>query len=126
MIFPFKITDTNTEIINTNTNSHDWDELNPTKKKKKNGERGEVRPWGRERVTKWGPKGGGWVKPWEGGWLAGCEMGDGYGRWAREIKGAEGCATMWDRRGRNGVKRVESCAWLLVTVWVKEPRDEEG
>ena len=123
MIFPFKITNTNTEIINTNTNSHDWDELNP---KKKNGERGEVGPWGRERVAKWGLEGGGWVKPWEGGWLAGCEMGDGYGRWAREIKGAEGCATMWDRRGRNGVKRVESCAWLLVTVWVKELRDEEG
>ena len=124
MIFPFKITNTNTEIINTNTNSHDWDELNPTKKK--NVERGEVRPWGRERVAKWGPEGGGWVKPWEGGWLAGCEMGDGYGRWAREIKGAEGCATMWDRRGWNGVERVESCAWLLVTVWVKELRDEEG
>ena len=34
IIFPFKI---------TNTNSNDWDELNP---EKKNGDRGGARPWG--------------------------------------------------------------------------------
>ena len=126
MIFPFKIRNTNT---NTNTNSHDWDELNPEKEKeKKNGEWGGVRPWGRKMVVERGHEGGGWVRSWEGGWLVGyrCEMGEGYGhmgcvRWAREMRGL--CEI---HNGEPDMRESESCAWLLMAMWVRELRDEEG
>ena len=72
--------------------------------------------WGCERVAKWGYEGGGRVRPWEGGWLVGyrCEMGEGDER------------VMRDQQGKPEMRELESCAWLLVAMWVRELRDEEG
>ena len=120
MIFPFKITNTNTnpntnintEIINTNTNSHDWDELNPKKKRERTRWSEAIRPWE-----------GSWARPWEGSWLAKyrCEIGEGYGKWVREIRGL--CELGEDK---TEMRESKNCAWLLVTMWVRELRDEEG
>ena len=127
MIFPFKIININpnintiTEIINTNTKSHDWDELNPKKKKKmeKKVERG------RERKTKQGCERGGWVRPWEGADWQGISV-----RW---VMGMKGLKVVRDRQGQNrewwesqraGLDCLWPCEWesweMKSSVWVRE------
>ena len=137
MIFPFKITNTNTnintniEIINTNTKLKWLRRFEPKKKKKKKRKKkkkmeNEVER-GHERVAEWGCEGGNWVRPWEGGWLAGyrCEMGEGYGhmgcvRWVREMRGL--CEI---GEGEMEMRESESCTWLIVAVWMRELRVEK-
>ena len=93
MIFPFKITN-QTQILDqwfslskSQTQTHI--ETNWTQKKKRKKKE----------------------KKWRSRWSEAVRL------WARKMRGAEGCATVWDRLrwGWNEVERVESCR--LVTVW---------
>ena len=103
MIFPFKITNTNT---NTNTNSHDWDELNPEKEKEKKMEN-EVEQ-GRERVVERGREGGRLSEAVRGWLTSRVSVRDGWGIWPYGLceMGEGDERVVQDRRGRTRDERV--------------------
>ena len=135
MIFPFKITN-----INTNTNSRDWDELNSGKKKREKKWRtrwskrgcetlGEEDERGRRLCdsvrsvttrTKWS---------WESRELCLCLTACGLvAMWVRELRDVEGKAAMWDIEWESLGQRWEvgqlgrRWDWEWVRMWVKEIR----
>ena len=103
MIFPFKITNTNT---NTNTNSHDWDELNPEKEKEKKMENEAEQ--GRERVVEWGREGGRLSEAVRRWLTSRVSVRDGWGIWPYGLceMGVGDERVVQDRRGRTRDERV--------------------